>query len=199
MQKLLHAVDILCINYYEAFQRKKRANSWNDCHSRMECLNSKSAIKNLLGFRACNFQHVSLASGRAVFSSCGADPSKAKKRLPAPTYTASQLVRTVFQSTMGSHEGAFSAEPAAGDHPWGGLGDQGAAMVGSPTHPVMPHLVMPWKMSPPSGRGAGGCQVVPTRTRSPACTALWCPDRPPSSGLGRGDARPPPTPAAAGL
>jgi hypothetical protein len=38
----------------------------------------------MLGFRACNFQHVSLASGRAVFSSCGADPSKAKKRLSSP-------------------------------------------------------------------------------------------------------------------
>jgi hypothetical protein len=85
IQKLLHAVDILCISYYEAFQRKKRASSWNDCHSRIECLDSKSAIKNLLGFRACNFQHASLASGRTAFSSCGADPSKAKKRLSSPT------------------------------------------------------------------------------------------------------------------
>jgi hypothetical protein len=85
IQKLLHAVDILHISYYEALQRKKRANSWNDCHSRVECLDSKSVIKKLLGFRACNFQHVSLASGRAVFSSCGADPSKAKKRLSSPT------------------------------------------------------------------------------------------------------------------
>jgi hypothetical protein len=84
IQKLLHAVGILCINYYEAFQRKKRANSWNGGHSRIECLDSKSVIKNLLGFRACNFQHVSLASGRTVFSSCGADPSKAKKRLSVP-------------------------------------------------------------------------------------------------------------------
>jgi hypothetical protein len=32
-----------------------------------------------------NFHHVSLASGREVFSSCGADPSKAKKRLRLPT------------------------------------------------------------------------------------------------------------------
>jgi hypothetical protein len=38
----------------------------------------------MFGFRACSFQHVSLASGRTVFSSCGADPSKAKKRLSAP-------------------------------------------------------------------------------------------------------------------
>jgi hypothetical protein len=34
--KLLHAVDVLCIDYYGACQRKKRANSWNDCHSRVE-------------------------------------------------------------------------------------------------------------------------------------------------------------------
>jgi hypothetical protein len=25
-----------CIGYYEACQRKNRANSWNDCHSRVE-------------------------------------------------------------------------------------------------------------------------------------------------------------------
>jgi hypothetical protein len=40
-----------------------------------------------LGFRACNFQHFSLASGRVVFSSCGADPSRAKTRLSAPRGT----------------------------------------------------------------------------------------------------------------
>jgi hypothetical protein len=34
-----------------------------------------------------NFQHPSLASGRIVFSSCGADPSRAKKRLSAPKIT----------------------------------------------------------------------------------------------------------------
>jgi hypothetical protein len=86
-QKLFHAVDILCINYHDAFQRKKRADSWNDCHSRIECLDSKSAIKNMLGFRACNFQHSSLASGRAVFSSeyppCGADPSSQQSKKAA--------------------------------------------------------------------------------------------------------------------
>ena len=38
IQKLLHTVDVLCIDYYEARQRqrKNRANSWNDCHSRVE-------------------------------------------------------------------------------------------------------------------------------------------------------------------
>jgi hypothetical protein len=27
---------MICIDYYEARQRKNRANSWNDCHSRVE-------------------------------------------------------------------------------------------------------------------------------------------------------------------
>jgi hypothetical protein len=36
IQKVLHTVDMLCIDYYEACQRKNRANSWNDCHSRVE-------------------------------------------------------------------------------------------------------------------------------------------------------------------
>jgi hypothetical protein len=45
---------------------------------------SKGVIKNLFGFRACNSQHSSLASGRTVFSSCGADPSRAKNGLSAP-------------------------------------------------------------------------------------------------------------------
>jgi hypothetical protein len=34
--KLLHTVDMICIDYYEACQRKYRANSWNECHSRVE-------------------------------------------------------------------------------------------------------------------------------------------------------------------
>jgi hypothetical protein len=79
---------MLCIDYYEAFQRKNRANSWNDCHSRVEVSRQQAQKKicwDFVPFRACNFQHVSLASGRTVFSSCGADPSKAKKRLSAPT------------------------------------------------------------------------------------------------------------------
>jgi hypothetical protein len=50
-------------------------------------VSTASAEKNLFGFRAHAFQRVSLASGRTVFSYCGADPSKAKKRLSAPTYS----------------------------------------------------------------------------------------------------------------
>jgi hypothetical protein len=84
---------LLCIDYYEAFQRKKRANSWNDCHSRMECLDSKSAIKNRLGGRACRFQHVSLLSvwlQAGQYLALAAQipaKSKAKKRLSAPKHT----------------------------------------------------------------------------------------------------------------
>jgi hypothetical protein len=46
-------------------------------------------------------------------------------QLPAASSTTSQLVRSVFQSIMDAceYEGAFSAEPAAGDHPWGDWGD----------------------------------------------------------------------------
>jgi hypothetical protein len=32
-------------------------------------------------------------------------------------------------------------------------------MVGSPTHPVMPNLVMLWKMSPPWGEGRAGARL----------------------------------------
>jgi hypothetical protein len=46
------------------------------------------------------------------------------------TSTTSQLDRSDFQSIMGSYEGAFSAEPAAGDHPRGGWGGQGSRWLG---------------------------------------------------------------------
>jgi hypothetical protein len=60
---------------------------------------------------------------------------------------------------MGFYEGAFSAEPAAGGHPRGGLGRHGEPVVGSPTHPVMPNLVMLWKMSPLRGRVRAGARL----------------------------------------
>jgi hypothetical protein len=54
IQKLLHTVGVLCIDYYEAFQRKKRANSWSDCHSRVEVSRQQQQAqgKKMLGFRA---------------------------------------------------------------------------------------------------------------------------------------------------
>jgi hypothetical protein len=50
MQKLLHAVDISFINYYEAFQRKERTNSWNDCHSRVEVSRQQAQKKSCWDF-----------------------------------------------------------------------------------------------------------------------------------------------------
>jgi hypothetical protein len=60
--KLLHAVDILCINYYEAFQRKNRANSWNgalsplaDGVSRQQGRNKKSVGISCVQFPTLQF------------------------------------------------------------------------------------------------------------------------------------------------
>jgi hypothetical protein len=119
--------------------------------------------------------------------------------VPAPG-TTSQLVRAVFQSIMGSHEGVFSAEPAAGDHPRGGLGRPGGPIVGSPTHPVMPNLIVLWKMGPPWGEGRAGARLCPQglfRALAPPFGTQAGPLLTPSSGLGRGGACVPPAPIAA--
>ena len=50
IQKLLHTVDMICIDYYEARQRKNRANSWNDCHSRVEVSRQQAQKKICLDF-----------------------------------------------------------------------------------------------------------------------------------------------------
>jgi hypothetical protein len=71
---------------------------------------------------------------------------------------------------MGSHEGIFSAEPAAGDYPRGILGRSGEPVVGSPTHPVMPDRIMLWKMSHLRGGGGAGtglCLLGPPRPLAP--------------------------------
>jgi hypothetical protein len=94
-----------------------------------------------------------------------------------PLYsTASQLVRSVFQSIMGAYEGAFSAEPAAGDHaPTGGLGRPGEPVVGPPTHPVMPNLVMLWEISPLRGGVRAGTRLDPVRAKGTRLPALGPP------------------------
>jgi hypothetical protein len=38
---------MLCIGYYEAFQRKKRANSWSDCHSRVGASRQQAQKKSV--------------------------------------------------------------------------------------------------------------------------------------------------------
>jgi hypothetical protein len=78
--------------------------------------------------------------------------------------TASQLVRSVFQSTMGACEGAFSAEPAAGDHPWGDWGGPWRRWLGPrPTRSCQtPNLVVLWKMrNGPPGPWGAECGRVP--------------------------------------
>jgi hypothetical protein len=55
--------------------------------------------------------------------------------------TTSQLDRSDFQSIMGACEGAFSAEPAAGDHPRGDWGGPGSRWLATrPTRPCQTWL-----------------------------------------------------------
>jgi hypothetical protein len=63
MQKLLHTVYMLCIDYYAACQRKNRANRWNNCHphSQVERPRQQAQGKNMSGFR--DFVHALLAFG----------------------------------------------------------------------------------------------------------------------------------------
>jgi hypothetical protein len=82
--KLLHAVDMLCIGYYEACQRKNRANSWNDCHySRVE-VSRQQAQKKI----CWDFVHALLEL--AVWLQAGEDrailrrTAKADKKTGAP-------------------------------------------------------------------------------------------------------------------
>jgi hypothetical protein len=89
--KVLHAVDMLRIDYHnEACQRKNRANSWNDCHSRVEVPRQQAQKKICWDFvfRARASRISSLASGRGGPRYCGGQQAakRIKKRagLPAP-------------------------------------------------------------------------------------------------------------------
>jgi hypothetical protein len=77
---------MLCIGYYEARQRKKRANSWDDCHSRVEVSRQQAQKKICLDFvRAIFNTPVWLQAGQYLALAAQiADPSKAKKRLSSP-------------------------------------------------------------------------------------------------------------------
>jgi hypothetical protein len=69
--------------------------------------------------------------------------------------TTSQLVRSVFQSIMGSYEGVFSAEPAVGDHPRGAGEARGAGgWVPDPPGHAKPGCAL--GNESPAGRSAGG-------------------------------------------
>jgi hypothetical protein len=71
--------------------------------------------------------HTPHAAGRRWRWALGASPGRGGG---GGGVTTSQLVKSVFQSIMGSHEGAFSAEPAAGDHPRGGWRGTGSRWLG---------------------------------------------------------------------
>jgi hypothetical protein len=83
-QKLLHAADVLCIDYYAACQRKKRANRWNNCHPQVGRSRQQAQKKNLLGFRVRAFGISNLASGRGGPRYCGGQPSGLKNGLSSP-------------------------------------------------------------------------------------------------------------------
>jgi hypothetical protein len=59
IQKLLHTVGMLCIHYYhyEACQRKNRANSWSDCHSRVEVSRQQAQKKKSVGISRTRFSN----------------------------------------------------------------------------------------------------------------------------------------------
>jgi hypothetical protein len=50
---------MLCIDYYEACQRKSRADSWNDCHSRVE-VSRQQAQKKYVGISRTRFSLLEL-------------------------------------------------------------------------------------------------------------------------------------------
>ena len=73
---------------------------------------------------------------------------------------------------MGSYEGAFSAEPAAGDHSRGGWGGTGSRWLGPrPTRSCQTWLCS--ENESPARRSAGGCQVVGAGARLPELGRKW--------------------------
>jgi hypothetical protein len=76
---------MLCTDYYEACQRKNRANSWNDCHSRVEVSRQQAQQKICWDFMHALLElAVWLQAGddRAVaIAAGGGQQSGLKKRL----------------------------------------------------------------------------------------------------------------------
>ena len=58
-KKMLHTADMLCIGCYKACQRKDRASSWNDCHSRVagRSVSTASAGKKAAGISCTRFSN----------------------------------------------------------------------------------------------------------------------------------------------
>jgi hypothetical protein len=86
---------VLCIDYYEARQRKDRANSWNDCHSRVEV--SRQQTQLVTQKKICwdwDFVHALLElaawlqAGEDRAIAAGGQQSGLKKRLSSPNRTS---------------------------------------------------------------------------------------------------------------
>jgi hypothetical protein len=84
-------------------------------------------------------KHPSTADSRSVRGGILYSPAASSWKRCTSRGTTSQLVRTVFQSIMGSHEGVFLAEPAAEDHPRG-AGEARATGCLGPLCPLCPLL-----------------------------------------------------------
>jgi hypothetical protein len=89
---------MLCIDYYEAFQRKKRANSWNDCHSRVEMSRQQAQKKICLDFvHALLELAVWLQAGEDRAIAAGSQQSGLKKRLSSPKGSRDQVQPSCLQ------------------------------------------------------------------------------------------------------
>jgi hypothetical protein len=103
---------MICIDYYEARQRKNRANSWNDCHSRVEVSRQQAQNKICLDFvnfvREFFITSVWLQAGQYLALAAQIpDPSKAKKRLsslsPPTHYATAQPLASATTAGLASN------------------------------------------------------------------------------------------------
>jgi hypothetical protein len=87
---------MLCIDYYEARQRKDRANSWNDCHSRVEVSRQQAQKKICLDFvRALFNTSVWLQAGQYLAL---AAQIPAKQKSGCPRLVTAQCTYSVLRA-----------------------------------------------------------------------------------------------------
>jgi hypothetical protein len=87
---------MICIDYYEARQRKNRANSWNDCHSRVEVSRQQAQKKICVDFvRAIFNTSVWLQAGQYL---APAAQIPAKQKSGCPRLCPENLVRACASS-----------------------------------------------------------------------------------------------------
>ena len=71
----------------------------------------------------------------------------------------------------------------------GGMGRPGEPVVGPPTHPVMPNLVMLWKMDPLRGEGRAGARLWAWEATCRAWGAIGSESKPGAAGVTPGPLR----------